>query len=172
MRSRPSASCIFLHAMDELMKTLEGREEDNAEQEPAEVVGEYRSAQCIRRLFISHTHTQNGLLAVHIAAIETTNQESKNTRGHIIPSTNVFTVEASMVDLLQLRMVYRGHSKWFPVSYTTSEHLNRLICGSVRHFPIQVHIYIPKRFQFQPPRETSLLYQSCPGRMEMAKIIG
>ena len=42
-----------------------------------------------------------------------------------------------MVDLLQLRMSYRGHTKYFPISYTTGDpHVNS---NETRHLPIQVY---------------------------------
>ena len=42
-----------------------------------------------------------------------------------------------MVDLLQLRMCYRGHTKKFPIFYS-SDTPNRIGCGATRYLPILV----------------------------------
>ena len=45
-----------------------------------------------------------------------------------------------MVDLLQLRVCYRGHTKRFPI-FHSSDTPNRIGCGVTRYLSIQVTIY-------------------------------
>lgn len=62
--------------MDELMKTLEGKGDDNnADEEPADVVKIMAFALAPASLLPNILFLQNGILAVHISSIHTVQEE-------------------------------------------------------------------------------------------------